>query len=423
VFPDNLATGTAGGIEAARRQGEIESRELRRLGIDVNLAPTLDVLTDAYSPNIGIRAYGKDPDVVASFGTARIRAMQAGGVSACAKHFPGKGHGTVDAHLGLPIIPSTWAEMEAVHLRPFRAAIEAGVDLVMTSHPLYPNLDPGPTNIATFSRKITHEYLREKVGYAGVIISDDLEMGAVRAISPIGEAGVRAVNAGHDLLLVCHELDLQREVYGALVKAYREGVCSEAALDASLARIEALQAKRPRRFEEGTPAAEAGGAGLAEEVCRKAVTVLNGAPIPSLAGKRVLVVFPRFSDLDQRIMIEREVLDEAAWVRRELGKHGVAPDVQVVGIEPTDAEIEAAGGLAAKADVAILFCYDARLYPSNRRLLETVHAHSPQPVIALLRDPYDVDLVREGVPAVTCFGWRACQMRAVIERIAADLRR
>src|SRR3990170_3854940 len=108
IFPDNLAMGTAGEEAFAYRQGLVEARELRRLGVDLNLAPVLDVLTERYSPNIGIRSYGKDPAVVAQYGVARIRGMQGAGLSACAKHFPGKGHSPLDAHLKLPTIDSTW---------------------------------------------------------------------------------------------------------------------------------------------------------------------------------------------------------------------------------------------------------------------------------------------------------------------------
>ena len=130
--------------------------------------------------------------------------MQAAGLSACAKHFPGKGHAPVDAHLGLPVIDSDWAEMHARHLPPFLAAMEAGVDCIMTSHPLYPRLDPAARMPASFSRLIVTDYLRGEVGYRGVIVSDDLEMGAIGELCPIGEATVRTAAAGHDLLLVCH---------------------------------------------------------------------------------------------------------------------------------------------------------------------------------------------------------------------------
>src|SRR5262249_51556851 len=160
--------------------------------VDVSFSPVLDVLTDAYSPNIGIRSYGKDPAVVARYGVERIRGMQSAGLSACAKHFPGKGHAPLDAHLALPVIDSDWALMKAVHLPPFVAAIEAGIDCVMTSHPLYPKLDPAERMPATFSRRIVTDHLRGELGYRGVVVSDDLEMGAIAELGPIGEATVRA---------------------------------------------------------------------------------------------------------------------------------------------------------------------------------------------------------------------------------------
>src|ERR1700687_2593740 len=190
IFPDNLAAGTAGEVNFINRQGLFEGRELRRLGVDVNFSPVLDVLTERYSPNIGIRSYGKDPAVVSRYGAARILGMQSAGVSACAKHFPGKGHAPLDAHLGLPVIGSDWAEMHATHLPPFLAAIEVGVDCIMTSHPLYPRLDPSPRTPATFSRLIVEEYLRGEIGYRGVIVSDGLAVGRVRAICPVGPAEV-----------------------------------------------------------------------------------------------------------------------------------------------------------------------------------------------------------------------------------------
>src|SRR5437870_2690838 len=191
VFPDNLAVGTAGEEAFAHKQGLIEGRELRRLGIDLNLGPCIDVLTERYSPNIGIRSYGKDPQLVARYGATRIAGMQRAGLSACPKHFPGKGHSPLDAHLKLPTIDSTWDEMHATHLPPFFAAIAENVDCVMTSHPVYPNLDPSRVP-ATFSKLIVEEYLRGQVGYRGVIVSDDLEMGAVSETTTIGDATVRA---------------------------------------------------------------------------------------------------------------------------------------------------------------------------------------------------------------------------------------
>src|SRR5438094_5817183 len=317
IFPDNLAVGTAGEEAFAHRQGLVEGRELRRLGVDVNFAPVLDVLTERYSPNIGIRSYGKDPALVARHGAARIRGMQSAGVSACAKHFPGKGHAPVDAHLGLPVIDSNWSEMHASHLVPFHAAIEAGVDCIMTSHPLYPNLDATPRTPATFSRLIVDEYLRGQLGYRGVIVSDDLEMGAIGELCPIGEATVKTAEAGHDLLLLCHTERAQRAGHDVLLAAYRTGLLPKRGLEQSAARLDALRAKRPTRFEGGLPGPERDGEALAKVVSARGVTVV--AP-PSPGFRRnlngnVLVVFPRLSELAARITIEPAMMDEGCFVR------------------------------------------------------------------------------------------------------------
>jgi beta-N-acetylhexosaminidase len=425
VFPDNLAIGSAGNSDYARQQGEIEAKELRRLGLDVNLAPVLDVLTEAYSPNIGIRAYGQDWRLVAAMGAARIAAMQQGGLSACAKHFPGKGHAPVDAHLGLPVIGSTWKEMEEVHLKPFVAAIQAGVDLVMSSHPYYPQLDPAPQKIATFSRRIIYDYLRGELNFQGIIASDDLEMGAIKAICPIGEAGILAAAAGHDLLLVCHDLKSQKEVYYKLLSAYKSQQLPLKELEESVARIRNLKLKREKRFAGGEPAAEKAGAGLAARICRESVQVLQDEskllPLPLPRGeKNLAVIFPQFSSLAAKIMIEQEVLPEQDFVRQEFQKFGLNPAVQIVSIEPAAEEIRQAVNLAQNSDLTILFCFDAHLYPANKKLLEALQDAAKELVVDLLRDHYDADYIKAGVACLTDFGWRACQIKAAMEKICSS---
>jgi beta-N-acetylhexosaminidase len=422
VFPDNLAVGTAGKIAYARQQGVIEAKELRRLGIDVNLAPVLDVLTDAYSPNIGIRSYGQDWRLVAQMGAARLAAMQQGGLSACAKHFPGKGHASVDAHLGLPVIPSTWEEMRQVHLQPFVEAIHAGVDLVMSSHPYYPKLDPEPKKIATFSRRIIYDTLRQELNFKGVIATDDLEMGAIAAICPIGEAGILAAQAGHDLLLVCHDHLAQKEVYHKLLDAYRRKQLPLKELEESVERIKRLKLKREKRFAEGEPGAEPEGFILAERICRESVQVLQDERklLPLKSGeKKIGVIFPQFSWLDSKIMIEREVLPEPEFVRQEFKKFGLNFEIQIVSIEPAAEEIQQAVNLAKNADLTILFCFDAHLYPANKKLLDSIQDAAPALVVDLLRDPSDAAFIKAGVACLTDFGWRACQIKAAIEKICS----
>lgn len=418
IFPDSLAMGTAGEEAFAYRQGLVEARELRRLGVDLNLAPVLDVLTERYSPNIGIRSYGKDPKLVARYGTARIKGMARGSLSACVKHFPGKGHAPLDAHLVLPVIESTWAEMHAVHLVPFLEAIAAGVECVMTSHPVYPNLDPARVP-ATFSRLLVEEYLRGQVGFPGVILCDDLEMGAIAESCPIGEAAVKAGAAGHDLLLVCHTEGAQRAAAAALLDAYRRGVLPRRGLEAAAERVRRLRERRSARFEGGPPAADSDGAPLAWAIATRAVTEVTRAPagFKRALNGTVAVVFPRFSELAEGITIEPVVGDERAYVAGAFAPAGIAPDTVLVGIEPTDGEIATAAERAAAADVTVLFLFDAHLYPSNRALLDAVQARARALAVVLLRDPYDASLLRPNILGITAYGFRKCQMDAVIARL------
>jgi beta-N-acetylhexosaminidase len=418
IFPDNLAVGTAGEEAFAHRQGLIEARELRRLGVDLNLGPVLDVLTERYSPNIGIRSYGKDPALVARYGTARIRGMRAGGLAGCPKHFPGKGHAPLDAHLRLPTIDSTWEEMRRIHLVPFFEAIAAGVDCVMTSHPVYPNLDPAGVP-ATFSRLLVEELLRSEAGFRGVIVSDDLEMGAVGETCPIGEAAVRTAGAGHDLLLVCHTETAQRAAVAALVDAYRSRRLPHGGLEAAAQRVRGLRAER-ERFADGPPAPEPDGTPLAKAMATRAVTVMHPGrgDLKRALNGRVAVVFPRFSDLAPRITIESELCAERAYVTAAFGAAGVRPETSLVGIEPSPDEIAAAGEAAAAADATVLFLFDAHLYPSNRALLEAVQERARRLAVILLRDPYDATLLGPATLGLTAYGFRKCQLDAVVARLA-----
>ncbi|MBI2118679.1 MAG: beta-N-acetylhexosaminidase [Elusimicrobia bacterium] len=441
IFPDNLALGKTEKIEYARLQGKIEAKELRRLGIDVNLSPVLDVLTDAYSPNIGIRSYGKDWKLVSEMGCARIKAMQEHGLSACAKHFPGKGHAPVDAHLGLPVIQSSWAEMKKSHLKPFIKAIEIGIDMIMSSHPYYPKLDPTPQTIATFSRKIIHDTLRKELNFKGIISSDDLEMGAIKAVCPIGEAAVKAVQAGHDILLVCHDLNAQKEVFQKLVDAYKSNQLPIKELEESTERINQLQNKRRKRFEGDTPHPEKNGEEIVQKITRESVTILldknkilplktkNNSPRPRRAMlyptekitnkkmKKTLIIFPRFSELAKKIMIEKELQNEKKFLLNCFKQFNLKPNIFITAIEPLNEEIEAIKLSIENVERIILFCIDAHLYASNKKLLELVQDSKKEVIIILLRDPYDIEMVKKSAACITNFGYRACQIKACIDKI------
>ncbi len=440
IFPDNLAFGAVGKTAFARAQGTIEGRELRRLGMDVAFSPTVDVLTDAFSPNIGIRSYGQDPKVVSRLAVARIRALQRERVSACAKHFPGLGPATLDPHLDLPTISVKWAELRRRHLVPFKAAIQAGVDMIMSSHPLYPHLDPTPKTPATFSRRLMTDLLRREMGFKGVAASDDLEMGALRSLTTVGQAAVLAARAGHDLILCCHKENLQRHVFQSLKEAYQKGELSVKDLEQSVARIQSLRGQHGPRFSNGRPQADPAGKNLGRTVARGAVQVttgqvslplpatktLLGVPLPlgedvpkgqvrEKALSTVLILFPRLSEMSQTIMVEPDLLHERKFLENHVSYPG--KKIQLLPLNPSAGDIQRAAKHAATSDTTVFFCYDAHLQPGNRRMLERLQRTTPRLVLVLLRDPYDRVWAKKNTTVLTAFGYRQAQLEACLETI------
>jgi beta-N-acetylhexosaminidase len=240
-FPDAMTAGATQNPEAIERQGTVEAEELRRLGVGVNLAPCVDVVVEDSDPVIGDRSYGPDPVQVAALSVARIRGLQSHGVAACAKHFPGLGAVPRDPHKTLPTIPLEWDVMERVHLTPFYAAVEAGVAMVMSSHVCYPAFGDPPGLPATFSPALIRGLLRKTMRFSGLILTDDLEMGALRTFGTIGDAAVRATEAGHDLLLICSGLAAAQEAVTTLRKAYQSGRLDQVELEASAESVSRLR--------------------------------------------------------------------------------------------------------------------------------------------------------------------------------------
>ncbi len=228
--------------ETARTAAQEIGTELRQLGFNWDFAPVLDVDSNPRNPVIGDRSYGTDPEQVAAMGVAAMRGFQEDArVLACGKHFPGHGDTDTDSHFALPRITHDLAHLEAVEMVPFRAAIKAGIAAIMTSHILFSALDP--TLPATLSPAILTGLLREKMGFGGLIITDDLEMKGVADGWGAAEAAVLAVEAGADVLLCCHEWETQKAIQAALLAAVVNGRIAEGRLDESLARIAAAKVR------------------------------------------------------------------------------------------------------------------------------------------------------------------------------------
>ncbi len=238
-FPALEVLGRTDDEVLAERLGTVLAHELRRIGFNLNLAPVMDVNSNPDNPVIGSRALSSDPYQVAKLGVAIIRGMQSHGLLACAKHFPGHGDTSVDSHLELPVLKHDMERLRSVELVPFEAAVHAGVATIMTAHVCQEALDPGIP--ATLSVKTVEGLLRRQMGYRGVVISDDLEMKAVLDHFGIEEAVRRALTAGVDLFLVCHDVERQEQALEALVRASESSSTLRNRLLESAARVARLR--------------------------------------------------------------------------------------------------------------------------------------------------------------------------------------
>lgn len=228
--PSMRALGAHGCIDTARELGQVIGRELRAVGIDMDLAPVLDVDTNPANPVIGRRSISNDPQIVAELSCALIEGIQSQGVAACGKHFPGHGDTAQDSHFDLPRLPHDMQRLESIELVPFRAASAAGIASFMSAHIIFEAIDE--SNPSTLSAKVIEGVLRHRIGFAGLLISDCMEMkaiadprkqGDIAAQEHVPAAVVRGIRAGLDIALVSHRADLAHAAIDQLEAAAASG--------------------------------------------------------------------------------------------------------------------------------------------------------------------------------------------------------
>ncbi len=251
TFPAAAGIAACHSPDVVYEAAAVTAQELRAVGINMNLAPVLDVNSNPANPIIGDRAYGTQPEHVCTYGMAVMRGLEDHGVIPCGKHFPGHGDTLTDSHHVLPVVEAGRARLDAVELEPFRQAISRGLPAMMTAHVRYPALDT--ESPATLSRPILTDLLRNRLGFEGVTLTDDMEMRAILDHQPIGEASVRALQAGADMVVICQRQERQQEVVAAIEQALERGELSWERVTAGVARLRALKQKRLPAFHPVDP--------------------------------------------------------------------------------------------------------------------------------------------------------------------------
>lgn len=403
VHPGNMALGSVGEASLARLAGLVTGTELRAMGVNMNLAPVMDVNINPMNPVIGVRSFGEDAACVSQLGVAMIRGLQQSRVVATAKHFPGHGDTSVDPHYSLPIVEHGLDRLRTVELKPFEAAIRTGVRAVMVSHISFPAIEDQRDLPTSLSERVVSGLLRRGMGFSRLILTDCMEMKAVSDRFEAGEAAVRAVRAGADLVLVSHSFVRQVESLKALCDAAKVGELQMDRIDQSvrrvlkeklwLAGIEPFRGRVKRRVGSKKHLA------IVRRLGRKAVTLLRNPaavlPFRRPSTRRVLCVACMKDDGD---------IDPLSRVLSEEAPKELKVVQMKLPVNPRMDDIRRAIQHAQEVDAVVVATARADLLAGQARLLGLLGDSSIPLVVVSTREPYDLTCAPANASLIACYG-------------------
>jgi beta-N-acetylhexosaminidase len=418
-LPGAMALGAGRSLSDARTAGRISGTELAALGIHQNFAPVADVNVNPANPIINIRSFGADAREVGRMVAAQVTGYQQVGVVACAKHFPGHGDTGEDSHTGLPVITHTREEWDRTDAPPFKAAIAAGVDSIMTAHLQVPALDPS-NEPATLSPAILQGVLRDELGFDGVIVTDALNMQGVRTKYGDDRVPVLALKAGVDQLLFPPDIDV---AYNGVLAAVRSGEITEARLDESVLRI--LRIKDKVGLLSGSPYVSSKevdrvvGARrhrlAAARIAERTTTLLvnENETLPLRRGRTKLLVVgasPAFPTDATRTTVPElaKAFDELGYSTTHLAT-GRAPD---------PAKIDEAVAAAQGRDAVVVTTDNVSATSAQRTLVSRLLATGVPVVHLAVRNPYDIAHLGDVPASLASYCWTEVELRAAARVIA-----
>jgi len=390
-FPGNLALGATRSEKLTQRVGKALGLELAAVGVNVDFAPVCDVNNNPKNPVVGTRSFGEDPRLVGRLSAALVRGLQSAGVAATAKHFPGHGDTSSDSHHAAPVLQHDLKRVRRIELRPFQAAIDARVRLVMTAHIVFPALNGGTDTPATLSPQILKGLLRRKLGFKGVIVTDAMDMNALEQGPGYVAECMAAVAAGADLLLLNHDLAKLEPAYATISQAARRGLLSREEMLQSAARVLALKKWLGRTKQPPlSVVCSREHRDLANEVAAASMTLVradrDAIPLRVSPESRIAVAVPRPEDLTPADTSSYLTPQLASAIRRH---HGNVDDL-VFAMNLDDGEVRACADRLAGYDLVVVGTIDAAGHRGQAALVTALVKRGVHVIAVALRMPYDL---------------------------------
>lgn len=397
-FPGAMAVAATGNPHNAFIAGSCTAQELCAMGINVDIAPVLDINSNPDNPVIGVRSYGDQPEVVSRFGIEMMRGLKSGGVMPVIKHFPGHGDTLVDSHLGLPEVKKTLEELAHNELIPFQNAINNDAECVMTSHILFPAIEkekvPG-----TMSSAIITELLKQKLKFGGLVMTDCLEMNAIQSYYGTANGALAAVRAGAHIVCISHTAKLAQDAVNLLENAVRSGELPEVLIDEAVKKIMYTKQKYANDLPPEDQLFRVGCAAHRKEAARissESISLVRGT-IPLSMGKTLFI-----GSYASRSTLASSAIDRTFsfpnYMKQKFGGKSV-----IINLDTTADEITAIGENAKRFNTVVIGTYNGHLHRGQISLVNRLCGDNVAVVAVALRNPYDLKMIDSRATAIAAY--------------------
>ncbi len=412
-----MAIASSGRPENAYAAGRMTARELKALGINFNLAPVMDVNNNELNPVINVRSYGDSARKVTEYGIPMMKGLLDGGVMATLKHFPGHGDTNTDSHIGLPVIEKTLEELAELELLPFQAAIEQGAEAIMSAHILFPHIEKSGVP-ATMSYAIITELLKEKLGYQGLVVSDCMEMDAIKRYYGTARGALAAVKSGIDLIFISHTPSTVKEAIHLIEEAVAAGDLDEAVIDAAVTKILAHKARyavvEDLDYEiVGCDVHRRANALMrTETICR-----VNGQIEPITIGDEQVLFMGSYS---YRSDLASSSVNQALSFPQYMGEHFQAA-YEVIDIDPSEEQADAALSKTQGCKHVVIGLFNARENTGQLALVRKLLAAGRRVTAIALGRPYDLALIEGECCGIAAFEYSIDAFQSLIPILSGEL--